>query len=1194
MLTRAVEQFVRGVDATAERTPFLLVIEDFPDLPPRAQEAVRVLSRHLLARCEGGGSRKSSPVLLIVDVGDTEPESLLVADATDPQRPITSLGPLTAEELAAVCAGRFPGLEPRAPDLERVRTVSEGLPGTLVSLLAEGCRRGDLRHESGRWSWNIDALDGYEIPRGLSPVHADALRSADVDLLRLLGCLSLVEAPLEASIVQQLWERQAITPLPTTPLIRTVARDDKTLYTTSNLAIRKAVLEALDADLRRSLEDELLAALDEQDSPGTALDRARIAVGRGRGTQAIEVLSRHWDSQAAERRMRAQGTIRRAITDEASLIACPGRRQAIAALVEHGVESRDIAQCLAAAVVPNLDEPSTVVSLVEALSRERAHGEALSLLVRVQEASHLQPETDAALWTLRSWVLFDLHRADEGSAAARQARHSLRSIPQARFKFPVLKCKQILADAQARFLRGDAERAAQLLRAANALTRGARRPALRARVLNNLGIVEQHLGRNDTAREHLERSLRIRRLTGDVEGAAKCMLNLGRVEQRAGALVKSASHFQQTAATAQRFAQHSLLSRALWFLAQVYDQQWNSRLAIATLNRALTLRRLSSLPIESALAAWDLAPLAAACGDLKNAALALRESALAARERRTSYARAAHHMTRCLVALHTGAHERLALCLGRMRRHASSMYPEMRLVAEALINIAHRRDATELVGAPLATERPELHDHLRTLWRAQLWMERMARPGGDARRMPTSSWRSAISTANHRTLGRDRRLLVETALAAAVLQPRSFANHLALDIERLVVHAGETHLLARLCAVRSIVDAPGSVQAQLFSRSLQLLEGAGADTAPTHLALPDEHRRACRHHGMILRAAAVSADGHVNPHALAHRLLVHHGCTAAPDSRVASALRRVLAATGRMNAGAGLDDLLQRMTQDTIDITGAERACLVLVHADDDFEMRTATTAAMGDDDVAVADLSQTVIQRVIDSRTPLLLHDVFDDEELMGRPSITSLSLRSILCVPMLRGDTLYGVLYADSASAAGSFDRVDQEVLALFAEQAASALETHRLVADVQNSMSELKAMQERLVRGERLRTMGELSSGVAHEFNNLLTSILARVQLISLNNVGHELQGDRRPHREGVPRRGGRRSTPAEFLRASSVRSTSNASTWPRSATTPWSSCGLSGARAGDTAAPRSASPSTWTRACSSMAMRPSSVR
>ena len=128
-----------------------------------------------------------------------------------------------------------------------------------------------------------------------------------------------------------------------------------------------------------------------------------------------------------------------------------------------------------------------------------------------------------------------------------------------------------------------------------------------------------------------------------------------------------------------------------------------------------------------------------------------------------------------------------------------------------------------------------------------------------------------------------------------------------------------------------------------------------------------------------------------------------------------------------------------------------------------------------------------------------------------MSRASITDLSLRSILCVPMVRSDTLYGVLYADSSLAAGSFDKVDLEVLLLFAEQAAGALETHRLVADVQNSLDELKEMQERLVKGERLRTMGELSSGVAHEFNNLLTSILARVQLINLAPVGLELKRD-----------------------------------------------------------------------------------
>jgi signal transduction histidine kinase/ActR/RegA family two-component response regulator len=120
-------------------------------------------------------------------------------------------------------------------------------------------------------------------------------------------------------------------------------------------------------------------------------------------------------------------------------------------------------------------------------------------------------------------------------------------------------------------------------------------------------------------------------------------------------------------------------------------------------------------------------------------------------------------------------------------------------------------------------------------------------------------------------------------------------------------------------------------------------------------------------------------------------------------------------------------------------------------------------------------------------------------------------MSLRSILCVPMLRGEALFGVMYADNASAAGSFDQVDHEVLSLFAEQSAAAIETHRLVADLQRSYAELKAVQERLVRGERLRVIGELSSGVAHEFNNLLTAILARVQLMSLNYLDPEMRRD-----------------------------------------------------------------------------------
>jgi signal transduction histidine kinase/CheY-like chemotaxis protein len=212
-----------------------------------------------------------------------------------------------------------------------------------------------------------------------------------------------------------------------------------------------------------------------------------------------------------------------------------------------------------------------------------------------------------------------------------------------------------------------------------------------------------------------------------------------------------------------------------------------------------------------------------------------------------------------------------------------------------------------------------------------------------------------------------------------------------------------------------------------------------------------------------------------------------------------------------MRGHGDLSSLLESITRHSIEIIGAQRACVVLVDEGAVLKLRVSSSALRGQSQLDVSELSHTVIRRVIMARTPLLLHDIFDDEELMGRPSIANLSLRSILCVPILRGQRLFGVMYADSAAAVAAFDRVDLEVMSLFAEQAAAAIETSRLVEDVQRSLAELRSVQDKLVRGERLRVIGELSSGVAHEFNNLLTAILARIQMMGLGTIPVDVRQD-----------------------------------------------------------------------------------
>jgi GAF domain-containing protein/CheY-like chemotaxis protein len=111
--------------------------------------------------------------------------------------------------------------------------------------------------------------------------------------------------------------------------------------------------------------------------------------------------------------------------------------------------------------------------------------------------------------------------------------------------------------------------------------------------------------------------------------------------------------------------------------------------------------------------------------------------------------------------------------------------------------------------------------------------------------------------------------------------------------------------------------------------------------------------------------------------------------------------------------------------------------------------------------------------------------------------PAPGSAELPHWLGVPMKAGNQVLGVLVLRSRDRA--FTDADQRLLSSIADLAALALRSARLYEERTRAFSELRAAQDQLVRTEKLRAMGEMASGVAHDFNNVLSAILGRAQLM-----------------------------------------------------------------------------------------------
>src|SRR5205823_2680647 len=98
---------------------------------------------------------------------------------------------------------------------------------------------------------------------------------------------------------------------------------------------------------------------------------------------------------------------------------------------------------------------------------------------------------------------------------------------------------------------------------------------------------------------------------------------------------------------------------------------------------------------------------------------------------------------------------------------------------------------------------------------------------------------------------------------------------------------------------------------------------------------------------------------------------------------------------------------------------------------------------------------------------------------------------LRSLVVAPLLVEKRVFGVLVA-ARRASDSFSSPECEFLRQLSEHVALAAHQAQLYGALQRAYDDLRQTQQSVMQQERLRALGQMASGIAHDINNAISPI------------------------------------------------------------------------------------------------------
>jgi transcriptional regulator with GAF, ATPase, and Fis domain len=229
-------------------------------------------------------------------------------------------------------------------------------------------------------------------------------------------------------------------------------------------------------------------------------------------------------------------------------------------------------------------------------------------------------------------------------------------------------------------------------------------------------------------------------------------------------------------------------------------------------------------------------------------------------------------------------------------------------------------------------------------------------------------------------------------------------------------------------------------------------------------------------------------------------------------------LRKLHEFSERLMRATSLEGQLEALMDAIIEVTHAGKGFLILLQ---DGEPRVTVARNLQQQNLpdAVAHLSDSILQKVIETRKPLIVSDALNDTMFSSAQSVMNLQLASVMCAPLIAQGQLLGVLYVGNDNVRSLFEESSLDVLTIFAGQASLILQNALL-------LDQLKTDRDALAEQLQEKKFGDIIGSCPS-----LLEVFNRVEKVAATNINVLVTGETGTGKELIAREIHRRSPRAD---------------------------------------------------------------